>query len=169
MAVIQRYVVLLRAQSNLHPHKWTVTEDLIDTQINTQIGLDNLQTITSHISAVAKTELRTAAFLGMTPALAKYPVISFDSNKSVYFAGKPTPRVRSLPSLGLTACNIIAYLPDKLDLDGKLDGAEFDEELSSCFFGVHIPADLCPPSLGELSRSQNWDLVSKVLGDWAKE
>lgn len=117
-------------------------------RINSQVGLKNLQTITTHISAVAKTDLRTSAFLKMTPALAKYPVIAFDSNRTMYFA---------------------AYLPDKLDLGDKLDDTRFDDELSSCFLGVHFPVELCPPNFEQMSREDKWAVVSEALGDWSKE
>ena len=57
-------------------------------QINKQIGLNNIQQLTSHISMIAKNELPTKTYLKTNPEICQQPTLVFDDAKTLYFCGK---------------------------------------------------------------------------------
>ena len=68
------------------------------------------------------------------------------------------------------------YLPDKNTANntmGKNYGGEdfeFDDKMSSCMFGWHIPLTSAPKNAFELSTDEKWEqLVVRNFEGWAKE
>jgi hypothetical protein len=55
--------------------------------VNKQLGLDNIKDISSFVTFIAKAELPTKTFLGMSQGLRAGPVMTFADNKAFYFAG----------------------------------------------------------------------------------
>jgi hypothetical protein len=55
--------------------------------VNKQLGLDNIKDISSFVTFIAKAELPTNTFLGMSQGLRAGPVMTFADKKAFYFAG----------------------------------------------------------------------------------
>jgi hypothetical protein len=71
---------------------------------------------------------------------------------------------------------VTAYLPDKTNpssqkqKEGSANEQNFDDELSSCMFGFHIPLESAPENPFELSQKQKMQqLVTKNIADWGEE
>ena len=60
----------------------------VSAQINVQLGLNNLSTITSHLSMVTKADLPTSKYLKMSRRLREIPVLAFAENKTLFFCGQ---------------------------------------------------------------------------------
>ncbi|KAK5688094.1 hypothetical protein LTS10_000072 [Elasticomyces elasticus] len=141
------------AHSKVHlTVKVTSASRLIISQINKQIGLDNISKVDSHISFIAKSDLPTARFLSMAPDLHEKPLMTFAENKVLYFA---------------------AYLPDKAEPAGnnKTTVSEvevaFDDSMSSCMFGVWIPIEDCPDGIMKADTETKWHYLSEQLRKWS--
>lgn len=83
----------------------------------------------------------------MTRALHETPIMTFSDNKTLYFA---------------------AYMPDKPteEVARTRDSVSFDDNLSSCMFGIHIPTDDVPPEILGASNEEKWQTCAKAMKDW---
>lgn len=126
--------------------------------MNKQIGLDNITQLDSYVSMIAKNVLPTKRYLATNPRIVAKPVLAFADRKSVYFCGQWSTSFSSMRLI------FQAYLPQSSDKESK-----YDESLSSSFFGLHVPSDLCPKNLAGLAPSEQWNFVRKSLEGWGQE
>lgn len=69
-----------------------------------------------------------------------------------------------------------AYLPDKATtpMDNvkpgiSEDDLQFDDKVSSCMFGFHVPEHAAPPNAFELDTKEKWKFIKEALQGWSKE
>jgi len=57
------------------------------TQINGQLGLNNLKKVENYASFIAKSDLPYSSFANMSTELREKPVLTYADSKSLWFAG----------------------------------------------------------------------------------
>ncbi|KAH8651262.1 hypothetical protein BX600DRAFT_473299 [Xylariales sp. PMI_506] len=113
-------------------------------QVNQQIGLNNLRALEQHKTFMVKTELPIEAIMRLPRAVLEKQVLVFSHNITLYFS---------------------AYLPD-----GALDAKLIDHSLKpAVMLAVSIPNKLCPDD-PKLNTSEDYlDIVSAAIRNWSGE
>ncbi|KAK7715905.1 hypothetical protein SLS57_006656 [Botryosphaeria dothidea] len=114
---------------------------LIRTQVNRQLGLNNISEINTHVNLLVKQDLPTKKLLALGREFTSGPILSMADNRNFYFS---------------------AYVPENSDKSG------FDE-VSSCSVGAALPIETAPPNIDELSPKEKWDFVSRSITGWAPQ
>lgn len=95
--------------------------------------------------------------------------MAFSNNVALYFCGESSSAHSPSPNASTNIISL-AYLPDKVKEGEESDeDVGFDDSLSSCFLGIHMPVASVPSNLGKLSTKEQWDYVRTSLRGWAPE
>lgn len=112
-------------------------------QVNKQIGLNNIVHLTNYWGFLAKSSLPASKLYSLTPEVQKSPVCCVRENCFLYFS---------------------AYLPDKED-HTEDTSVKYDENSASVFWAIIVPSSAVP-SEGAKSIEDKLDFSISLLRGW---